>query len=435
MEQETQKHITLSSLANRVGGALAEALPAEFWVVGEISECKLGAGGHLYMTLVERDEAGRAPRAEFKANIWASRYRMIDSYFRSATGTALGAGMKVLLLVSINYHPNYGLSLVVSDIDATYTVGESELQRRQTIERLEKEGLFDMQREFALPIVAQRFAIISSATAAGYEDFAKQLADAPYRIEITLFTALMQGEQTERSVCAALGQIEARSREFDAVVIIRGGGSASDLRWFDSYEISAAVARFPMPILTGIGHEKDVSVVDMVAFHSFKTPTAVAAGLIDRIAAIEARLAKHAATVVGIAQNMLLAENARIERAASVLHRLTGEALRTNALKIERLSAALVSGAMSCTAGQSARLDRLHTSLRSLAFAVVEKSRSKLELLTERIAGQDPRRILKMGYSIVKAPDGTSLKSIKQAPAGTLLDIELTDGTIKTQVK
>lgn len=435
MAQEIQKHITLSVLASMVSQAVSEQFPSELWVVAEISECSVKGAGHCYLSLVERAEQGSAPLAEFKAAIWASKYRMIDSYFRSATGSTLQAGMKIMIRAAISFHPNYGLSLIISDIDPTYTVGETERQRRATIERLEREGLMELQREFALPIVAQRFAVISSATAAGFEDFCKQIHDSPYNISVTLFAALMQGEQTERSVIAALDQIDLRAREFDAVIIIRGGGSASDLRWFDSYELCAAISQFGLPVLTGIGHEKDTSVADMVAFHSFKTPTAVAAGLVDRLCAIDKRLATLQGTVIGLAQNTLLAENARTARTANALQKLTTERLKSAEIKLEKLTSTMIMGARTVIERQTSRLERTNQMIKSAAVAALAKAHSTLELMNEKIESNNPRKILKRGYSIVTSSEGQILKSVSDAHRGTILNIELTDGTIKTEVK
>lgn len=432
---EVQKHITLSQLAARVGDALRSALGGEVWTVAEISQCSVGSAGHCYLNLVERDEGASALKAEFRAAIWAGKYKMIESYFLSSTGSRLAAGMKVLIRVSLNYHPTYGISLVISDIDPTYTVGETERKRQQTIERLKKEGLWDLQREFALPIVAQRFAVVSSATAAGFEDFLKQISDSPYKIDVELFAALMQGTETAQSVVAALSKIETRARDFDAVIIIRGGGSTSDLSWFDAYDICRAVAQFPLPVLTGIGHEKDTSIADMVAYHSFKTPTAVASGLVDRLATIDSRIENMRDSLVSLSTNRLLVENSRLDKAAHTLGRLTSDALKGAALRLEKSSGAILSTAASAIERRENQLLQHKNSIGQLASAFLDRQRATLTLMAERIDGRNPRRILKMGYAIVKLPTGGSLKSTYDAPRGTILDIELTDGTIKTEVQ
>ncbi|MEG1670864.1 MAG: exodeoxyribonuclease VII large subunit [Mucinivorans sp.] len=522
MEKPADQHISLSALAARVNAATRSAFPSEIWVVGEISQCQINASGHCYLNLVERAEAGASPLAEFRAAIWAAKYSRIEHSFNNATGMALQNGMKVLLRVAVNYHPVYGLSLIVSDIDPNYTIGESERERRATIARLEKEGKMNLQREFALPLVAQRFAVISSATAAGYEDFVKQIDSSSYNIHYELFAAMMQGDQTEGSVKAALDRILLRQTEFDGVIIIRGGGSASDLRWFDSYGLCAAIAQFSLPVLTGIGHEKDTSVADMVAFHSFKTPTAVAAGLVERMAVVDGRFDKMKDAVVSTAQNLLLAENNRLNKLAISMQQLTLDSLHSARLRLEKVFSATKIVASTVVAKQSSiveqreqtvrnlafaaierarnMLDRqlstpdmakniillengrltraaammqqfttnkFHASslelgrlvslitintdgvvarqtnllaqraqtVRNLAFTTIEKTRTTLTLLSEKIESRNPRKILKMGYSIVVATDGHVVKTVSQAPIGTLLNIELSDGIIKTEVK
>lgn len=436
MQTQNKNYISLSALASRVNIAVQNALPGQEWVVAEISECKVNtSSGHCYMNLVERPAAGGAPLAEFRAAIWAKQYNMIASYFLQSTGMTLEAGMKVLLCVAVNYHPVYGLSLLVSDIDPTYTVGEGERERRATIARLEKENLMDMQREFALPLVALRFAVVSSATAAGYEDFMKQIQASPYDINCQLFVAAMQGEQTERSVIAALEKISKRAAEFDAVIIIRGGGSASDLRWFDSYALAAAIARFELPVMTGIGHEKDTSVADLVAFHSFKTPTAVAAGLVERVAMINARLERMMEATIGVAQNVFLGESARLNKVATTLSQLTIDKLHMARLKLEKLTADTTLGASTVVARQVNALQQVEGRVQSVVSVAIEKARSMLELLAWKVENRNPRSILKMGYSIVKSDDGRAIKSVSQAQSGAILNIELTDGTIKTKVE
>lgn len=332
------KHITLSQLSTAIGGAISTRFPAELWVVGEVSECKVNASGHFYLTLVERNEGSSAPTAELKATIWASSYRVIASEFRALSGSDIESGMKLLFRCRVNYHPNYGISVNITEVDSTYTLGEGERMRQLTINRLQKEGVWSMQREQnSMPRVIQRLAVISSATAAGFEDFCKQLDSSPYRFEVELFEAMMQGEKSESTIVDALSRVYNSDCEFDTVIIIRGGGSASDLRWFDSYEICSHIAQFPLPVLTGIGHEKDTSVADMVAFHAFKTPTAVASTLIDRIAVVDNELQSLGAQVVGLAQYILLNENSRVNSAAQNLRARTLQTLQNSTLQLEKL--------------------------------------------------------------------------------------------------
>ncbi len=338
MDQRAIKSISLSELTTSIGGVLRSRFSDGMWVVAEVSECKVNSVGHCYLSLVERQSGSTAPIAEVRAAIWASSYRAIAAKFRSVTGSDIQHGMKLLFHCTVSFHSVYGLSLVIDAIDATYTIGESELQRQQTIERLTADGAITLQREQnPLPMVVQRIAVISSATAAGYEDFCKQIEDSEYAIDITLFEAMMQGEKTTSSIISALDSILSSHKQFDAVVIIRGGGAASDLRWFDNYELCYYISQYPIAILTGIGHEKDVSIADMVAYHSFKTPTAVAAGLVERIAVIDKRIEGFRATIEQLSQDILMGEWRRVE---DIGHRLKIGASATisqSELALERL--------------------------------------------------------------------------------------------------
>ncbi len=380
MTQRTDNHVTLSMLAASIGGALRDKFSAGVWVVAEVSECKVNSSGHCYLSLVEREANGQAPIADIRATIWKSTYHTIAARFRSATGNNIGVGMKLLLHCSVSFHSVYGLSLTINDIDASYTLGESELQRQRTIARLESEGAMGLQREQnSVPLVAQRLAVISSATAAGYEDFCKQIEDSAYRIELTLFEAMMQGEQTTSSIISALDKILSSSKEsFDVVVIIRGGGSASDLRWFDSYDLCYYISQYPLPVVTGIGHEKDVSIADLVAFHSFKTPTAVAAAFIGRIARFEDIINRYGQEVEQLAGKLLSEESRRIDDATSALQLHASSLIQQNNLRVERLKRDIPSIAMSIIHTQSSRTVELRT-------AIVEQCRYVLQSSENRV--------------------------------------------------
>ncbi len=330
--------ITLSELTTSIGAVLHSRFGTGVWVVGEVSECKVNSAGHCYLSLVERREGASAPVAEIRAAIWSRSYREIAARFMSTTGENITSGMKLMMFCTVSFHSVYGLSLVINDIDPTYTLGESELLKRQTIARLEQEGVMTLQREQnRLPYVVQRLAVISSATAAGYEDFCKQIESSPYRFEVTLFEAMMQGDKTTPTVIAAMDKVLNYAVNFDAVVIIRGGGSASDLRWFDSYDLCYYISQFPLPVLTGIGHEKDVSVADMVAYHYFKTPTAVAAGLSDRIGVVDTKLLNFKDEIERTSSQILSDEWRRVEDAATEMRILSMNILQSAELKLNKL--------------------------------------------------------------------------------------------------
>lgn len=288
---------TLRQLNLLVRDAVEMQLPDEYWVEAELSECR-ERGGHCYMELVEKDEATNTPIARASAKCWRQTWQLIQPNFERTTGQPLHAGLKVLLRVYAQFHEAYGFSWIVTDIDPTYTIGDMARKRQEIIRQLKEEGVFDLQRELHIPLFAQRIAVISAEGAAGYGDFIRQLTDNEYglRFEVTLFPAVMQGEQVEQSIIAALDKIYSLTSHqssptfFDAVVIIRGGGATADLSGFDTLALAEHVAQFPLPIITGIGHDRDECVLDMVSHTRVKTPTAAAALLIDNLKRVLERI-------------------------------------------------------------------------------------------------------------------------------------------------
>lgn len=281
----SEKRYTLHTLNALVREAIAAELPDEYWVEAELSECR-ESRGHCYMELVEKDETSNTPVAKASAKCWKQTWAVVQPYFERTTGQPLRAGMKVLLKVYPQFHEAFGFSWIVTDIDPNYTLGDMAQRRQQIIAQLKAEGVFDLQRELVIPRFCQRIAVISAATAAGYGDFCRQLEENEYGLVFypTLFPAVMQGEQVEQSVIAALNRINGHADDYDVVVIIRGGGSTSDMSGFDTLSLAENVANFPLPIITGIGHDRDECVLDMVSNTRVKTPTAAAAFLIAHLA-------------------------------------------------------------------------------------------------------------------------------------------------------
>lgn len=281
----SEERYTLQLLNALVREAIEIELPDEYWVEAELSECR-ESRGHCYMELVEKDETSNTPIARASAKCWKQTWAMIQPYFERTTGQSLHAGMKVLLKVYAQFHEAFGFSWIVTDIDPTFTLGDMAQRRQEIIRKLKEEGVFDLQRELVIPRFCQRIAVISAETAAGYGDFCRQLTENEYRLHFkpTLFPAVMQGEQVEQSVIAALNSIHERIDDFDIVVIIRGGGSTSDMSGFDTLALAENVANFPLPIITGIGHDRDECILDMVSNMRVKTPTAAAAFLISHLA-------------------------------------------------------------------------------------------------------------------------------------------------------
>ena len=286
----SDRHYTLRQLNFMVRDAIEMQLPDEYWVEAELSECR-ERSGHCYMELTEKDENTNTPIARASAKCWRQTWQLLQPAFERTTGEPLRAGMKVLLKVYAQFHETYGFSWIVTDIDPTYTLGDMARKRQEIIRQLKEEGIFDLQRELSLPLFSQHIAVVSSAGAAGYGDFVRQLEDNPYGLhfDVTLFPAVMQGEQVEQSIIAALDGIYSLTSDlrhqtsFDAVVIIRGGGATADLSGFDTLALAEHVANFPIPIITGIGHDRDESILDMVSHTRVKTPTAAAAFLIDHL--------------------------------------------------------------------------------------------------------------------------------------------------------
>ena len=296
--------LTLSELCAEIGEALESSLAPSYWVKAEISSLS-ERGGHLYLELVE----GKA--AKMRATCWAGNKELLMAYFESETGQTLQAGMAVLVEAEVQYHPVYGLSLSIVGIDPSYTIGDLAQQRQQTIKQLEADGLLDAQQLLPLPTLIRRIAVISSPNAAGYEDFKHQLDNSGYAFETQLFGAVMQGEGAERSIIAALEEIS--GQPFDCVAIIRGGGATTDLSCFDRYTLCAVCAQFELPIITGIGHTRDVSVLDLVAHEALKTPTAVAEWLIHRMDDKMGRVADLMMRLQRTAERQILVRQHRVE--------------------------------------------------------------------------------------------------------------------------
>ena len=409
------QHITLSELQRHIKQALEGALPLPVWVVAEVSELKVNYSGHCYLELVEKSEPARGgtpiPRAQARAVIWRQQYAMLSAYFEAETGSRLAAGMKILAKVLVSYHELYGLSLQITDLDASYTLGEVERQKQMTIAQLQADGVWDMNREQELPLLTQRVAIVSSAAAAGYRDFCNELQQGGYAFRTTLFDAVVQGQAAEESICAALAAVAERQEEFDVVVIIRGGGSASDLSCFNSYRLCSYVAQFPLPVVTGIGHDKDTSVADMVAHTPLKTPTAVAAWLTERMARLEGWLTDAAMHLSELAVKATQREQLRLERMAGEVARL---------------------GGTYCERARS-RMAMLGEQLRSEVARFIERRAMFLQVAESSVEARAPEKILRLGFAVVRC-DGRAVTRA-EGLAGREVEIQLAEGCIKAEVK
>lgn len=376
--------LSLSELCALLDEQLQQAFPATYWVRAEIAQ--LTDRGHCYLELIEKSDKGIFA-AKMRATCWSVTWQLISAYFRQETGKLPEAGMQVLVEVSVTFHPVYGLSLNILNIDPSFTLGNLARQRQLTLQQLEKDGVLDMNKSLPLPTLIRRIAVISAADAAGYGDFCHQLTGNPYRLLFTtqLFPAVMQGDGAVRSIIAALNAISENADDFDCVSIIRGGGSTTDLTCFDTYELASHCAQFPLPIFSGIGHTRDISIVDMVVHSSLKTPTAVAEALISHNA-----------------QQLV-----RIDELRQRLSRIATQMVAVRRQQIEQL-----------------RLTLQYT-----VSSTLQQERSKLQMFAQAIALHSPEQIFRKGYSLT-LHDGKPVRHAADISAGTTLTTILADGTL-----
>lgn len=383
--------LTLKQLTEHVASALHSVFTDAVWVQAEISELNVRSG-HCYLELVEKDDSARNFAAKMRANCWSSVYSTLQAYFFRETGQALAVGMKVMVAVEVRFHAVFGLSLTVVDIEPSFTVGELLRQRRLTIERLKADGVMDMNRSLSMPLLPRRIAVISADSAAGYGDFCDQLLtnNRGYAFRLTLFPALMQGDKAAASIVEALDQIATQAHLFDVVVIIRGGGASTDLTCFDAYDLASNCAQFPLPIVAGIGHLRDTSVVDMVVHTSLKTPTAVAEWLLQAFQQQDDILMR-----IG-------------QRVSQILH----ERLLQQRYAVEQLQVRVLS-----------RMQQ-----------IISREKNRLELTEKTIELHSPQRILSKGYTLTHV-GGRVLTSAHEVQPGDRVTTEFADGIITSVVE
>ena len=405
--------LSLLELNTLVRNRVQAAMPDRYWVRAEVSEARENRSGHCYLELVEKDEASGEMQAKARAVIWATVYRMLRAHFAAETGMAIAPGIKLLIEVSVDMHELYGYTLTVHDIDPSYTLGDMARQRAEIIRRLTQEGIIDMNRELSWPLLPQRIAVISSPTAAGYGDFIDQLHRNPYgyRFYTALYTAAMQGARAESSVIGALERIYAHESDFDGVVIIRGGGATSELSCFDSYPLAQNVAQFPLPVIVGIGHDRDETVLDRVANVRVKTPTAAAEWLIARVAEADRRRLDLQASLAGEIDNRLRQERQRLAAAGQRLPLLIDRRIT-----LER-----------------SRLDHLAPTLRQAVTRSMERQQQRLALLSRSVELSSPERILKRGFSLtLKA--GKAVRSADELRSGDRITTFYGEGCSESQI-
>ena len=460
---KSDKRLTLYELNSLVREVIECEMPNEYWVEAELSECR-ESRGHCYMELIQKDEQTATPVAKASAKCWASKWMLVRPYFEHTTGQRLHAGMKVLLKVFAQFHEAFGFSWIVTDIDPTYTLGDMARKRQEIIRQLKEEGVFDLQKELQLPLFCQRIAVISSETAAGYGDFCNQLADNPYGFQFTtqLFPAIMQGEGVEQSIIAALDKIynvECRTESvefataipsangtaaansqlytlrsnFDCVVIIRGGGATSDMSGFDTLALAENVANFPLPIITGIGHDRDESILDMVSHTRVKTPTAAAALLIDHLKAVLDALNDAQDRLVNYCNSKLYTLHAQLSTLSEALPRLFSIVKTRHEARLDAFQNSITHQAQLKLSTVNSQLSTLQQRLPILLDRRLMKEKHQLQLIEEKAKSLDPTLLLKRGYSMTMK-DGKIIRDAASLHPGDEIETRLANGTVRSAV-
>jgi exodeoxyribonuclease VII large subunit len=449
--------LSLTELQLIIRDSLYIALPDMYWVIAEISEITENAAGHCYLELIEKQPDEKNVRARARGIIWSSRYRFLKSLFENITGESLREGLNILIKIKVEYHELYGLSLVISDIDPAFTIGEMAMKRNLIIRKLEEEGIFSMNKELALPSFPQRIAIVSSRNSAGYSDFINHLSNNSFRycFYTSLFESAMQGSETENGIIGALDRIALNSHHFDIVVIIRGGGSQSDLSWFDNYNIAYHVTQFPLPVLTGIGHDKDMSVTDLVANKALKTPTAVADFLIDSMGRTENELIEMYTVIKELSRNILEKNRIRIETdknklsplALNIISRfndkLSGKKIafinvgkefiyRAGSIPLNQKSR-LISLVKSLISEKKTGLKRSLQDLVSVTGKSLNYTSSGLALFETTLGILNPENVLRRGYTITSL-NGKIVKERILINPDDIIDTQFSDGKVTSRV-
>ena len=429
------KSISLYELNSLVSSVVALDLPDEYWVEAELSEAR-EVRGHCYMELVEKDGLSNTPIARASAKCWASRWAMLRPMFERVTGQRLHAGMKVMLRVKAQFHAAYGFSWIVSDINPEYTMGDLMRRRQEIIRQLKAEGVFDLQRELSLSPFAQSVAVVSSDGAAGYGDFCRQLVDNAqgFAFHVELFAATMQGEAVERSVIAALNSIYPRIGEFDCVVIIRGGGATSDLSGFDTLALAENVANFPLPVITGIGHDRDESVLDMVANTRVKTPTAAAQLLIDNLSRTDALVTQLRQRILNVTSRRMQAERLRMKSVAERIPVLFSLVNVRQQARIDRLSRQIQTAVSRGIDAARQHVDSVGTHIADATMRRLTAEQHRLALLSQRVEAENPERLLRRGYSITTY-NGRAVRDASQLPQGAEVETRVERGSFKSIVE
>lgn len=424
--------LRLSELNDLVRQTLELTFERSFWIVAEIAEIRTATNGHCYLEFVEKDETGRGFVAKARANIWRNVWQSLRPRFERATGQQMQSGMTVLAKAEVTFHPVFGYALNVLDLDPSYTMGDIARQRQEILNRLREDNVVDDNKALVLPRPLQRIAVISSPTAAGYGDFCQQIAQSGFAISLTLFESAMQGTQVEDSILQTLSEIEDRADEFDAVVIIRGGGAATDLQGFESYPLAYRVASFCLPILTGIGHERDETVIDLVAHTRLKTPTAVAAFLIDRMVSEYQIVVEFELRLQHLAEVRLSTARESYNRLAHRYQMAANQFCAKQHHHLQQLNSRATLAVQRQTTSARQLMLTIDNRLRYASATRLEKARHRLELIENTLRMSGPERILALGYSLTMTPDGHVVRRAADVTRGQILTTRLAEGEIQS---
>jgi exodeoxyribonuclease VII large subunit len=386
-EMESKTVMTLSELMSEIKGSLERDFKERFWVKGEVGQISVNGSGHCYLDLIDKDEKSGIISTKVRAVIWSSSYRVIKPYFETSTGKSISKGINILVKIEVQFSLLYGLSLIITDIDPSYTIGDQELKRIQTIKKLKEEGMFDLNNQLAVSSLPRNIALISSVSAAGYRDFMTHITNNEYGFvfNIDLYASVMQGDAAVNSIISSLEQISQSNKKYDLVFIVRGGGAAQDLICFDDYNLAVNIAQFPLPIVIGVGHDHDFHIADMVCHTSVKTPTAAADLLIDFFA-------REEQMILFLSRRLSLSLQGRVSK-------------------------------------EDAMVDRLLTKVKSLVESRFTQVFHKIELLKSRVESSDPLVLMSKGYALVQK-DGSRQKSVVGLNEGEEIDLLMRDGLV-----
>ena len=427
------KHITLSQLQTRIKDGINNCIPFPIWICAEVSEIKVNYSGHCYLELVEKGGQNQVPKAKVNAVIWKSSFFAISSYFTSATGSDIAIGMQILVKVTVSYHELYGLSLVINDIDPTYTIGDMEREKQKTIIKLKEDGIYDMNHSIDIPDSIQKIAVISSKNAAGYQDFMMEINSSIFKFDITLFDAFMQGNGAEESIIAALEAIANSDEEFDVMIVIRGGGSQSDLACFNSYRLCSHLAQMPLPIIAGIGHDKDQSVADLVAALSLKTPTAVATYLVESISNLYDTILDKERLIREGCRSILDLNKQRLNNNAHLIHSTYSDLTRKVEVQLALLLGDIQRMSENLIMTRLNRVEHISETLSHRSKLIINRERNRVVNCENLINSRRPEAILSLGFAIV-SQGGKAVKSSQGIEVDTQINITLSKGSIDAKI-